>query len=202
MSKATKFFVVSYLAFFVIGTVIYTQGDHGDFVLWLNGLNTPFLDIFFKFATYLGDGVTLIALAILLIIISRRYGLILGLIGVVQAIVSYVSKRIVFGRTPRPKKFFDDISQLHFVDGVEVNGFYSMPSGHTMTAFSIAMFLAIYFKRPIISVVLLFGAVLVGLSRVYLLQHFLIDILVGSFIGMLLSLAAARIFQRYLEPVN
>ena len=200
MTRPLQAFFIPYLLVFMVGMVTVYLQDHGDFVLWLNERHNPVLDVFFKWATYLGDGVFLAVVSVLLILFKRRYGFVLALIGISQAIVSFFLKRVVFGRVPRPKKFFDDLSQLNFVEGVDVNGFYSFPSGHTMTGFSIAFFLVFVFRNSMVSVLLLVGAILVGLSRVYLLQHFLIDILAGSLVGLFISYLGYRLSRNYLEP--
>jgi membrane-associated phospholipid phosphatase len=72
---------------------------------------------------------------------------------------------------------------LHRVEGVSIHSLHSFPSGHTQTAFLIFTFLALFCKRTAMAYVLIFTAALVSLSRVYLLQHFFVDIWIGSIIG-------------------
>ncbi len=200
MKSHLKVFLIPYILLLIVGFVVYFLGQHGDFVIWLNTHHSPFFDFLFKYGTYFGDGVFLGIVALLLIIFKRRYGLILALLGVVQAIVSAILKKVVFGKVPRPKKYFDDITQFHQVEGVDLNGWFSFPSGHTMTAFSIAAFLCLTFKNAKLSLLFFLFAIVGGLSRVYLLQHFLIDVLVGSLIGVILALALEKLFRNYLEP--
>lgn len=66
---------------------------------------------------------------------------------------------------------------------------FSFPSGHTITAFSIAIPLGIFY--PSLMVGLLFCAISIALSRVLLGLHFLSDVVAGCFIGVSLGLAAA-----------
>ena len=68
---------------------------------------------------------------------------------------------------------------------------FSFPSGHTITAFAVAVSLASFY--PDLAVGLLFCAFSIAASRVLLGMHFLSDVLAGAAIGTLLAMAAARI---------
>lgn len=69
---------------------------------------------------------------------------------------------------------------------------YSFPSGHSITAFAVAM--SIGFFYPQLQGPLLAIAVLIASSRIILGMHFLSDVLVGSAIGAMLGLASFYIF--------
>ncbi len=58
---------------------------------------------------------------------------------------------------------------------------FSFPSGHTITAFSVAVSLSMFY--PTLAVGLLFCALSVGASRILLGMHFLSDVLAGALIG-------------------
>jgi undecaprenyl-diphosphatase len=66
---------------------------------------------------------------------------------------------------------------------------FSFPSGHTITAFSVAISLATFY--PAMLPGLLFCAFSVALSRILLGMHFLSDVLAGAAIGSLLGYTAA-----------
>jgi undecaprenyl-diphosphatase len=66
---------------------------------------------------------------------------------------------------------------------------FSFPSGHTITAFSVAVSLSIFYPPLLIG--LLFCAVSVALSRILLGMHFLSDVLAGAAIGSILGYSAA-----------
>lgn len=65
---------------------------------------------------------------------------------------------------------------------------FSFPSGHTITAFSVAISLGLFY--PSLMIGLLFCAISVAASRILLGMHFLTDILAGAVIGGLLGYAA------------
>ena len=70
---------------------------------------------------------------------------------------------------------------------------FSFPSGHSVTAFAVALSLGQFF--PAVFPFLLFSALSVAASRVFLGMHFLSDVVVGSVLGAILGYCAAAIFR-------
>lgn len=68
---------------------------------------------------------------------------------------------------------------------------FSFPSGHSITAFAVAVCLAQAY--PPAAPVLLFCAASVAASRIFLGMHFLSDVLAGSALGTLLAWACWRL---------
>lgn len=66
---------------------------------------------------------------------------------------------------------------------------FSFPSGHTITAFAVAVSLSQFY--PTLAVGLLFCAISVAASRLLLGMHFLSDVLAGAAIGTLLAFGSA-----------
>jgi undecaprenyl-diphosphatase len=62
---------------------------------------------------------------------------------------------------------------------------FSFPSGHTITAFAVAVSLSLFY--PSLAIGLLFCAISVALSRILLGMHFLSDVLAGAVIGAALA---------------
>lgn len=65
---------------------------------------------------------------------------------------------------------------------------FSFPSGHTISAFAVAVPITIVY--PMLAVPLLFCALSVAISRVVLGMHFLSDVLAGMVIGVMLGYAS------------
>ena len=65
---------------------------------------------------------------------------------------------------------------------------FSFPSGHTITAFAVAVSLSAFY--PELAAGLFFCAVSVAASRILLGMHFLSDVVAGAAIGTLLALAS------------
>jgi undecaprenyl-diphosphatase len=68
---------------------------------------------------------------------------------------------------------------------------FSFPSGHTITAFAVALSLSRFY--PDLALGLLFCAFSIAASRILLGMHFLSDVIAGAAIGTLLSYGASWI---------
>jgi undecaprenyl-diphosphatase len=68
---------------------------------------------------------------------------------------------------------------------------FSFPSGHAITAFSIAISLGMFYPASLGG--LLFCAASVALSRILLGMHFLSDVLAGAALGSILGYTAAAL---------
>ena len=69
---------------------------------------------------------------------------------------------------------------------------FSFPSGHTMTAFSIALVLSYFY--PALEGTFFFLAISIGFSRIVLGMHFLSDVLAGVVLGVALGCASITAF--------
>jgi undecaprenyl-diphosphatase len=72
---------------------------------------------------------------------------------------------------------------------------FSFPSGHTMTAFAIALVVSYFY--PALEGPLYFLAISIGFSRVVLGMHFLSDVLAGAVLGSALGVASIVTFASY-----
>jgi undecaprenyl-diphosphatase len=70
---------------------------------------------------------------------------------------------------------------------------YSFPSGHTITAFAVAVAIGPFYHP--LRLVLLAAAVLIATSRIILGMHFLSDVLAGSIIGITLGRLSFHLFR-------
>lgn len=193
------------LAYLVLFGIVMMATNHGDFVLWLSYRHFAIGDLFFKYWTNLGDGL-LLAIVALYFLFTNLYRFYYILIAIaLQTIFVHIFKQWLFAGEPRPKTFFADrLNDLNFVEGVNVRGYDSFPSGHTATAFVLAFVLISLCKNKVVNVVIFIAAVLVGISRVYIIQHFLRDIYFGSVFGILAALLAWMIMRPYsdLQKLN
>jgi membrane-associated phospholipid phosphatase len=96
---------------------------------------------------------------------------------------------LIFADVVRPAKYFEGKHHLYLIEGVNQFFTKSFPSGHSATAFGIFICFAFVAKQNWLKVLMLILACIVAYSRVYLSQHFLIDAMAGSFIGVLTAIA-------------
>jgi membrane-associated phospholipid phosphatase len=175
------FIFAALLSFFLFFTT------KGDVVLWINLHHEPTLDLFFKYWTWLGDGIILALLLVFFIFYNYYYAAVTVVSIIFQSIVISVLKRWLFAGLERPLAFFGDGVDLNLVEGVNVHVVNTFPSGHTATAFSVFALLALAFamRRFWLSALLFIMALLVGVSRIYLVQHFFTDVYAGAWTGLL-----------------
>lgn len=97
---------------------------------------------------------------------------------------------MIFPNVDRPLSVIGR-EHLHLVEGIKIHSKYSFPSGHTIAAFAFWGSLSVFFKQK---TGIFFGiiSILVGLSRVYLSQHFMADVAAGTLLGILISLFGVR----------
>jgi len=70
----------------------------------------------------------------------------------------------------------------------------SLPSGHTVTAFSLAFAVSILFPRA--SIMAFIIAISIGMTRIILTSHYLSDVIAGAGIGILSTMLVKYFFDR------
>jgi len=186
----TKVFIRNHLAliipYFIIllfGIVVLIFNSKISIQLFINKLNSPLFDFFFKYITEFGTFILIAPIIIFETFIRYRFAVIAAFSSLLAIVITQILKRLVWYDSPRPKVVFQHLYDLHFVENVHLNSSHSFPSGHTAGAFALFVVLALINKRPVYQLFFLIIALLVGYSRVYLSQHFLIDVVVGSVVG-------------------
>jgi membrane-associated phospholipid phosphatase len=168
-----------------------------DFFLLLNNDLGNTADIFFSFWTNLGDGVIWVIVAGLVLKYRRnQFPLLLATI-VISTLITQLTKIYVVPAEPRPTAAITDMNLIHTVAGVELHTAYSFPSGHTTAAFCI-FFIGCWLinKRWVVPVGFVY-ALLVGYSRIYLAQHFPLDVGAGMFVAIVTILLSILIQRRW-----
>lgn len=206
-----KLFFTLYLALLLAGLYLVMVQEKGDAVIWMNAHHTHALDGFFGFWTTMGEEWPFILAAVGLLFYQVRQMIFIPLLGLLVTMLSFILK-ISFAH-PRPARYFSDqgiYEQLNKVEFIPIaQGFTSFPSGHTMAAFALFTYLALLVRPAWLKIVFLISAVLVGVSRMYLLQHFLQDVCLGSICGVaiaflvyLLQNAMSWPGPRWVQPVQ
>jgi membrane-associated phospholipid phosphatase len=194
--KKSGYFIIPYILLLISCIFILCSYNKTEIHIWSNIHNTPFLDFFFAKITFFGNGIFVIILCILLSFYRFRYSIFLFSTFAISGIIVQIVKRFILPGMPRPNIYFKGIYDLHFVKGVEILHSFSFPSGHSATAFALCLSLTIITKNKILQVALFFFACLIAYSRIYLSQHFLIDAVAGSLIGVFTTLVYYYFHQR------
>lgn len=185
------------ILFLVSGSLLFPQLES---VIWINGWHTEFLDAFFPAVTNLGNGLILLPIAVLFLFRKVYLTLALATCALMQAVMVMILKRAIFPTAKRPVHFLDEAA-VHFVPTIEVHKVMSFPSGHTVTIFGLCIFLSLCYRNQFLSLFLLILAIAVGLSRVYLLQHFLADVACGAMLGTVAGVLSFHIFEKMSRPL-
>lgn len=184
-------FLFGYLLLFIVGSIILWRVPTGDEILWLNAQRTPFLDVFLRNGTRMAEEEMYLVAGVFLLFVRFRTAIASQLLGISVLLVSGISKW--FFAHDRPAVFFQKLNlleSLNVLEGYALNeGINSFPSGHTMSAFAVYSFIAFSLpQKRLINLVFLLLAAMVAISRIYLIQHFLKDVLFGSALGLMLGM--------------
>ncbi len=168
-----------------------------DIVLsWMGKFHTPRRNRIMTFFSKIGEkGIVWFALCLPMLIYSpwRFLGvnIILGL-AIAHLAGEIIIKHIVARVRPCHKLEDDQLI-------VKRPKYYSFPSGHTTSSFSV--FAVTLFNCWPLSIPVLFVAAMIALSRIYLRVHYLTDVLVGLFLGFVCGGLSVLILHSLTLPI-
>ena len=188
-SSKVQFIYLNIVRFiWFLGALFILFQDKLDFQKKINLIGNPGLDVVMRNLTHAGDGLFAVLVFIALLFIRIKTALIaLISFGLTAGIVQLL-KHTVFDTMKRPYYFLQSDANFRTIEDFTYHTSNSFPSGHAASIFAICTVIAYRYKsKPSIQLILVTLAVLVALTRVYLCQHFLQDIIAGSLIGTLIS---------------
>jgi len=142
--------------------------------------------------TYLAEGWIWIPYLIIVGWLFKKDKAIIVYSFVISTLLTQVPKQVFFPTITRPIASGIDPQLIHTVKGVVMHQMNSFPSGHTATAFTIFLLTIYLFDQTKLILIGLLYAILCGYSRVYLGQHFPMD--VGG--GIIVAIATIEISKR------
>ncbi|SDG66214.1 PAP2 superfamily protein [Prevotella communis] len=198
--RLVSLYVIPYLLLLTAILVMMYIYPKPELHLMLNSFHSGVLDFFFKFYTLMAEW-PLYVLAFLPSLWKRnKMTLFFAMCELTGGTILQILKHTI--SNPRPVSVFEDYPDLvlPLVQGVDMHHSNSFPSGHASTFFMFCtcsvIVLAYFFSRKdalktlrnqilfdVALVALLVLAAMGAYSRVYLSQHFLSDVCVGSIIG-------------------
>ena len=191
-------FFSSILIAIATGLLILSLGKNGAFQL-INRNHNEIADQFFKYFTYYGDAIMWVPLAVFCFFYRRKYFIAVVAGVLISTIISQFLKRVVYPDELRPIGYLSESFPVHRIAGVELKRIHSFPSGHTTTAFAMALIMAHMFNKKAWSIILPLFAGLAAYSRVYLGQHFPTDALAGMCIGVFSAVLSLLIYRRFMR---
>lgn len=195
-----RVFFITYLAVLMPTGILQLIYLPEALMRWVNAHNNAEADLFFATVTNLGDGAFMLIVIGILLVRSYRFAM-MGVVSfVVTGLLTIFLKQVVFPTALRPLKYFEHSAwEYHLIKGLNVHSYNSFPSGHSMTAFAVFTLLALLDERKNRGWFLALLAVVTAYSRVYLFQHFVIDVWVGSLLGVTVSVATVLLLSRLWE---
>jgi len=164
-----------------------------QFLRFLEGLRTPFMDTVMSLITQLGDELFFMVIAITMFwCIDKRRGYYLLSVGFVGTVLNQFLK-LVF-RVPRPWVLDPDFTIVE--SAREAATGYSFPSGHTQNAVGTFGGVARSSKKRWVQIVSIVILLLVSFSRMYLGVHTPKDVGVSFVIAVILLLVLYPLFLK------
>ncbi len=180
-----RYFLIAFLILILIGFILTLLNSKAALFLWINRYHNGFLDEFFKLNTLLGDGMTCVIVVLVLLFFKYRYALLTAIAFAYSSMVVQLLK--YFFNSPRPIKYFEDIIPIRTITDYPVYEWRSFPSGHSATAFTIAVVLSYLLANWWRHWIIIPLATMTAFSRVYLAQHFMEDIMAGAIIAVVMT---------------
>jgi membrane-associated phospholipid phosphatase len=187
-SQSNDFLTIQWVLI-LITSIFLLNTEKEDAQLLANGFYSPFFDYFFYVLTHAVEFWSCLIIYILVAIFkSYRYAIIGILTYASSGLVTQLLKRNLFSEYNRPTVNIDNLRLIPEFFEYEQNSSFSFPSGHATAAFTLFLFLTLIVKNKKWGILFGIMAALVAYSRIYLSQHYFIDILLGSFIGTVITL--------------
>lgn len=186
--------LLSFLLATLIGVFLLIYGKDASFFV-INKYYSPEFDYFFRYYTYLGNGIIWVPLFVYVIVYKRDYFIAFVSALIICTFLTQFLKHVIFPNDFRPIVVLTN--KVRTIPGLHINTNNSFPSGHTSTAFTLALLLAFVVKRNFWVYFFPVVAFFVGYSRVYLAQHFVADVFAGVFIGIISSYLSLLIYEYF-----
>lgn len=182
--KSLWTFSIGFLAFEGLSIGVLSFFSRLEQMSWVNAHHSNAADLIFQFFTGLAEVYLPIAFAIYLYKRKRNFFIPFLSSYALSTILVQGLKHLVFSHSLRPIAYFAQLHlPWHLVPGVEIHTQNSFPSGHTAAGWFMFFWFALLGKSRFWGIFLSLLACGVAYSRLYLMQHFPVDIAVGAFIG-------------------
>jgi membrane-associated phospholipid phosphatase len=172
--------------------LIYLSGGNETLFLAVNHLGRHTGDALWTNLTLLGNGTAVLALA-LPVVWRRPEAAVPVILAAVLTGLAVNGLKDLFHAARPPAVLTAEV--FHLIGPAYKSR--AFPSGHTATAFAFAGVLALLFRRPWMTAVLITVAVAVGVSRVMVGVHWPQDVAGGAAVGWLCAVAGVRLGGRW-----
>ena len=195
----SRSFVFLTILFLILTWLVYSgvteSFDQSVILYFSENVGNPTLDIMMQYITESGDVFNMLIFGIIMLIIpkTRRIGITLMILIVISTLLTGYIKCGVDRDRPdfdyEGVEFPVEISRDTFALFCEGGFDASYPSGHAARAmiFGIILGYALSERFPRGAYLMLLYPVMISLSRIYVLQHYPMDVIGGTVIGIMLA---------------
>ena len=205
----SRSFVLVTILFLILTALVYyevTAGfDQSVISFFSENVGNPTLDTIMQYITESGEALWMMGFAILMLIIpkTRRVGITLMILIVISTLLTgYIKCGVDRDRpdfeyegAPFPVEISRDTYALFCEGGYDA----SYPSGHAARSmiFGIILGYALSERFPRGAYLLFLYPVMISISRIYVLQHYPMDVIGGAVIGIMLTGVLAKRTKLY-----
>ena len=163
--------------------------------LFLNTDGGKYIDQFFKWATWGAEGWIWIPYFLVVFGWFKKDAKFILMNFLLSTVITQIPKNFIWEAVSRPIASGIPMNEFHTVPGVVMHSWNSFPSGHTATAFTLFLLTTYLFPNKFVFILGLIYAVICAYSRVYLGQHFPMDLGGGMLVAVIslqLSIAICK----------
>ena len=169
-------------------------------LIWVHDafhLQQVWLNYAMKYLSLLAKGGAISIVCCILLLIfkkTRRTGLAVAFALVLDVLVVNIILKNAVGRArPWTHEELSWAEDFYSQYDISLSTDYCFPSGHTAVTFCVAAVLVIRYRAKAVPAVAL--AFLIGLSRIYLCEHYVTDVIAGMLIGIACGVAGEFIYR-------
>jgi len=205
----SRSFVLLTILFLILSSLVYfgvtDSFDQSVVLFFSQHVGNPTLDTIMQYVTESGEVLWMLAFGILMMVIpkTRRIGITLMILIVISTLLTgYIKCGIDRDRpdfdyvgAPFPVEISRDTYALFCEGGFDA----SFPSGHAARSviFGIILGYALSERFPRGAYLLFLYPVMISISRIYVLQHYPMDVIGGTIIGIMLAGVMAKRTKLY-----
>ncbi len=184
---------------------IFDSFDMSVFTFFGEQIQGAVMNVVANFITFFGGSEFVIPMAVVGAFLipfkkTRKFGMAVLFAVLVGTLLTNVVMKPLFDR-PRPYVYYADNSMFmswYEFAGSHVESDKSFPSGHTTAAFEIGIAIFLVLNKKYSWVFPVFSAC-VGLSRIYLMVHYVTDVLGGMCVGIVAGIAGYFIMKAIMK---
>lgn len=188
---------------------IFDSFDMSVFTFFGEQIQSSTMNVVAEFITFFGGSEFVTPMAILGALLipfkkTRKFGMAVLFAVLVGTLLTNLVMKPLFAR-PRPYIYYADnpvFMSWHEFAGGHLESEKSFPSGHTTAAFELGVSIFLVMKNKKIAWIFPVFSALVGLSRIYLMVHYVTDVIGGVFVGVFAGIMGYFIMKAIIEKTK